>query len=392
MPYCSPGIFASVIIILPMLSSFSFQGLFFLIISFCLASVAHSQPNAGTDRNAVSHTLVDKGKIVGKVLDAVSGEPLIGVTVKIEGTRVGAKTNLDGLYTLAIEPGQYTLTVSRLGYEKKRIEGANISSGESKKIDILLKQQAVSGEEVIVSAKIVTESQTAQLLERKRAATMNDVLGAEQIRRAPDATSADAIKRMPGVTISGNKYINIRGASERYNNALLNGAALTSTDPDKKAFSFDLLPSNLLDNAIVTKTFTPDLPGNFSGGLVQLNTINFPDKFASKISFASAYAPNVTRESFTTYTTGSKDWLGYDDGTRALPSSVPLYSLLDTSINDARRREIGRSFSNAWGTNSILALPTANFSASLGDAFPIFDNEFGYVASLSYKNQEMTYR
>jgi hypothetical protein len=320
------------------------------------------------------------------VLDAESGDPLIGVTILVEGTRLGAKTNSDGKFAVALEPGKYTLTINVLGYEQKRITDAVVKAGDVRHIDITLKPAALASEEVTVTSKLSTETQTAQLLERKKAATMNDVIGAEQIRRAPDATSADAVKRMPGVTITGNKFVNIRGTSERYNNAMLNGATLTSTEPDKKAFSFDLLPSNLLDNAIVTKTFTPDLPANFSGGLVQLNTVNFPDKFSARLSIGGSDAVGTTRQGFWTSETGGSDWIAHDDGTRALPSDVPSASLLNVSVSDSQRTTIARSFANTWAPKRSLAGFNGNIAASIGDEFPIFDNDFGYIASITYKN------
>lgn len=327
-----------------------------------------------------------KGKIIGSISDATTGEKLIGVTVAIPEMKTGGKSGLSGNYTIQVVPGTYKLRVSYLGYKTKEIEGVEVKANESKKVDVTLETAAIKGEEVVVTSKIATETQTAQLLERKKSATMNDVLGAEQIRRTPDATSGDAIKRIPGVSVMDNKFVSIRGTNERYNNTLINGSAITSTEPDKKAFSFDILPSNLIDNTIVSKTFTPDLPATFSGGLVQINTINFPESFSSRIAVSASVKGNTTGKTFTNYAGGRSDYLGYDDGTRSLPSGFPTFNLNDTGITSKQLQDYGRMFKNNWKLLSTIAPVNSNFSLSVGDAMQVFDNEFGYIATFSYRN------
>ncbi|MEP7235104.1 MAG: TonB-dependent receptor plug domain-containing protein, partial [Ignavibacteriota bacterium] len=240
---------------------------------------------------------------------------------------------------------------------------------------------------IVVSGKLETETQAAQLLARKNSSTMSDFVSGEQIRRSPDATSGDALKRVSGVSIVDNKFVEIRGTSERYNNATLNGSALASTEPDKKAFSFDLLPANLIDNTVVAKTFTPDLPANFSGGLVQVNTVNFPDKFNARLSVSGAYNTASTGKSFLSYQTGGGDWLGSDDGTRALPSDFPATNVINSpATTPAQIQSYGLLFKNNWAPRTINAAPNSSVSFSAGDNLTIWDNDFGYIASLSYRN------
>lgn len=324
-------------------------------------------------------------KVTGTISDAKTGERLIGAVIAVEGTKKGAKTNLNGEFSLQVEAGTYNLKVSYLGYKKKILENAQLDPGETNHIDILLESSTLQGEDVVVTTKIASETQTAQLMDRKRAATMNDAISAEQIRRSPDATSGDAIKRISGVTIVDNKFVEIRGTSERYNNAVLNHSALASTEPDKKSFSFDLLPSNLIDNTVVSKTFTPDLPANFAGGLVQVNTVNFPDKFSAKVSLSGGYNTSTTGAAFTSYQTGGSDWLGFDDGTRALPSGFPTTSISDASISPQDIQKYGLLFKNNWAPKIKSAGINKSFAFSIGDQFTIADNDFGYIGSLSYK-------
>jgi hypothetical protein len=327
-------------------------------------------------------------QLTGIVVDAKTGERLTGVSVSVEGTKKGAKTNVNGQFTLRVDPGSYSFKVSYIGYQTKLISNTDLRAGETRTMEIALEQKHVEGQEVVVTSKMESETQTAQLLARKKAATMNDVLGAEQIKRSPDATSGDAIKRISGVTIADNKFVQIRGTSERYNNALLNGTALTSTEPDKKAFSFDLLPANLIDNAIVSKTFTPDLPANFSGGLVQVNTINFPAAFNAKISIGSGFNSTTTGGDFITYQTGGGDWLGYDDGTRGMPAGFPTTNIRgDQAITTGKLTEYSKLFKNTWSPRTTTAGPSTNFSVSVGDAVQVFDeSELGYIGSFSYRS------
>jgi hypothetical protein len=328
----------------------------------------------------------DMAKVTGIISDSHTGDKLIGATIKVEGTKKGAKSNINGEFNLQVEPGSYTIKVSCIGYETKIFKNFEIRSNESKRIEIALNVEAISGEEIVVTSKIETETQAAQLLDRKNSSTMNDFISGEQIRRSPDATSSDALKRVSGVSIVDNKFVEIRGTSERYNNAILNGAALASTEPDKKSFSFDLLPANLIDNTIVSKTFTPDLPANFAGGLVRINTVNFPDKFNSKIAISGGYNTLTTGKAFTSYQSGGTDWLATDDGTRALPSGFPATTISDVKITPQQIQQYGLLFKNNWAPKSITGSPNSSFAFSAGDALTLFDNEFGYIASLSYKN------
>ncbi|HET9136069.1 MAG TPA: carboxypeptidase-like regulatory domain-containing protein, partial [Candidatus Kapabacteria bacterium] len=335
---------------------------------------------------SVSASAIPQSKFSGTVSDAKTGERLPGVVIKIEGTSKGAKTNLNGEFNISVDPGSYSLRITYLGYKPKIVENAELKSGQTNHVDIVLETEAIQGQEVVVTTKIETETQTAQLLARKSASQMNDFISAEQIRRSPDATSSDALKRVSGVSIVDNKFVEIRGTSERYNNAVLNGAALSSTEPDKKSFSFDLLPANLIDNTVVSKTFTPDLPANFAGGLVQVNTVNFPDKFNARIGLTGSFNNVTTGKGFTSYQTGSTDWLATDDGTRDLPSGFPTESISNTKYTPEDIQRFGLLFKNNWKTNTITAPTNLGFALSLGDALQIFDNEFGYIASLSYKS------
>ncbi|MFN5866587.1 MAG: TonB-dependent receptor plug domain-containing protein, partial [Candidatus Kapaibacterium sp.] len=161
------------------------------------------------------------------------------------------------------------------------------------------------------------------LTQTKNPAQVSDGVSEQEIKRQTDNDAGQVLKRVSGVTLVGDKFVYVRGINERYNNTTLNGASLASTENDKKAFAFDMFPAEFLQNASVVKSFTPDLPGNFAGGLVQLQTVDFPDGYAVRMSGGMGGTDNLTGQSnaFTTYTGGARDYLGFDDGTRAMPAT-----------------------------------------------------------------------
>ncbi len=316
------------------------------------------------------------GTIVGSVFDEATGDPLIGATVRIDGGVLGAPTDLDGHFTiLNVPPGTYGLRVSYVGYSSKLITDVEVASGGSARIDVTLSEETVEVQEVVVTARAIRSSEASILSMRKQSTSIGDGISAEMIKRAPDATSADALKRVVGVSIMDNKYVLVRGVSDRYNLTTLNGATMNSTDTesDKRSFSFDMIPSNLLDNTIVVKTATPDKPGDFTGGLVELRTMDFPDDPVVKLSLGSSFNTITTGRVIAASRGGSTDWLGMDDGTRSAPQEG-----LD-GFN------AWKDIPGDWSTKSVRAPVNQSLSLAYGDRHVARDWEIGYVAALSYK-------
>ena len=346
--------------------------------------------------------------ISGKVTDGSTGDIMRSVTVELltkekQSTKKGAYSDVTGKYTIKkVQQGVYSLRFRYVGYETKLIENVEVPTGKNVTVNVTLSPETKKAEEVVVTARANKESKEAILAQRKNSAQVSDGVGQEEIAKLPDGDAGQALKRVTGVTVVGDKFVYVRGVSERYNNTTLNGAALTSTEPDKKAFAFDMFPSEFLQSANVIKSFTPDMPGNFAGGLVQLNTIDFPQGFAFKVGLSSAYNDNVSLKSgaFQTYSGGATDWLASDDGTRALVSGMPSTSTeLDNLIrragnpeadNGAAAREwiaLGRSFnSGVWKQDAIAAPINTGTSISYSNLFDIADNDFGIIASANYSN------
>jgi hypothetical protein len=327
------------------------------------------------------------GQITGKVTDAAKGEALIGANAVIDGTQLGAAVDVDGNYLIKNVPtGAYSVRFSFVGYAAKVVNNIVIEAGKTAKIDVILKEEVIQGEEVVVEATAILHSENAVLQQQRKAATIGDAIAAEQIKRAPDATTGEALRRVTGVSIVDNKFVYIRGTSERYNNTLLNGAQLSSTEPDKKAYAFDTLPSNLLENTVISKSFTPDLPGNFSGGLVQINTIEFPEKLTIRLSATGAYNIASTTENFRTYEGSKWDAFGIDDGTRKLPSAVNGSKVISSNYSKSELQNIGRAFPNIWSVATQKAAPNSSYMLSLGSSASLFGRTLGYIGALSYRN------
>lgn len=342
------------------------------------------------------------GTITGKVIDAESGEVLRRATVMVVGTNMGAYSDVKGEFRLKdVAPGTYNLRFSYVGYMPKEVTGIVVKAGDVINLNITLEFESKLKDEIVVEARRVFDNEAAILAQRKNASQVSDGLSSEQMSKLPDSDAGQSLKRVSGVTLVNNKHIFVRGVSERYSNTTLNGAGLASTEPDKKSFSFDMFPSEFLQNVNVTKSFTPDLPGNFAGGLVQLNTVDFPNGRSFKISLSSNVNTNVTlkENKFISSTRSSTDWFAKDDGLRALPSNVPGSRLefndlqnrarnpFDTTGARSQYEAVSKSFNSDLykrEENTIGPFDNRSFGLSYTDLFKIGGDDLGVIANLTY--------
>lgn len=342
------------------------------------------------------------GRVVGKLVDAESGDPLIGANVLLEGTTLGASSDLDGAFIIMdVPPAAYTVVVMYVGYRETRVESVKVAPGQSVKLDLSVKPEVIESAAVVVEATLMKDTEASLLKKRQRATAVSDAISAEQISRAGSSSAADAMSRVTGASVVGGKYVYIRGLGERYSNTQLNGAELPSADPDKKAFQLDLFPAGMLENIVTIKTFTPDQPGNFSGGIVDVGTKTFPEKFS--LSFSSSVASNTQftgDAGFLTYQGGERDWLGMDDGTRALPADLSDPRLFIPPVNQARTNpELAANldrYSNAFkpvmAPGSKTGPVNRSFAFSIGNQAQLFKRPLGYLVSLNYSTDASFYR
>ena len=318
----------------------------------------------------------ETGTLSGKVWDEVTGEELVGANILLVGTSRGGNTDLNGQFSVrGIPVGTYDVRITYVGYATKLVRGLKIVAGDQQPLQITLRSEQVEAEEVVITAERLLSTESAVLSNRRKAVSIGDGLSAEQIKKAPDATSGDALKRVTGLTVVDNKFVFVRGVTDRYNGTMLNGVPVTSTDTDvdRKSFSFDMIPANLLENTVVVKTATPDMPGDFSGGMVQMNTIDFPSERIIRLGLSSSYNSITSTQGFLESSGGTRDWLGMDDGGRAFPSG---------SLSSA---QLAQQLPNTWASRLDRAPLNGAINLAFGDHLEIGEtDEAGIVAALTY--------
>lgn len=336
-----------------------------------------------------NNTYSQSGSITGKIVDASTGESIIGANVLVDKSTFGAATDLDGNYTIkGIPAGKVDLVVSFISYTKTTIKEINIEAGKTQTINISLKSEAIDiGGEVLVVGEVTNQYEAALLNQRKKSVQISDGISAEQIKRSTDGTTAETLRRVPGLTLMNNKYIFVRGVSERYNGALLNNSPLASSEPDKKDFAFDLIPSNLIENTVVVKSFTPDEPGDFAGGLVKINTVEFPSNTIFSFSYSTSYVDKVTSKNITMYEGSSTDYLGFDNGFRDLPEGFPdPVTYAGYASTDSAVQYWSTKVNDKWKPLNKKAFLDQSFGITYGDRFNILENDFGIIGSFTYKS------
>lgn len=343
--------------------------------------------------------------IRGQITDAKSGETLIGVNVIITGTTNGTATDLDGNYTIdGLEPGTYSITITYISYTQQIINDIELKAGESRVINVLLATAENELQEVIIQARQVDNTANAILSIQKKSINVQDGISAQEIARYGSSDAAESMKKVTGASLVDGKYIYVRGLGDRYTTSQLNGQLLPSTDPYKNSPPMDIIPSGMLDNIITSKTFSPDLPGSFTGGNVNITTKSFPDDFVMNLSMGVGYNDQSTfNDKFLTLNRGNTDWLGYDDGTRELPAILAdenVNSLLTKGFYISARKDAElagildsttKSLSTVMTPRSMTAPLDHSIGFSLGNRNNVFGKPLGYFIGVNFKRDFRSY-
>lgn len=337
------------------------------------------------------------GTLTGVVVDAESGETLIGVNVLIQGTLTGTSTDLDGRYQLShLEPGLYNVVFSYIGFQTMTVQNVEITAGTSTRLDVSLAAEAIGLDEVVIEAAAVRNAEAALLKDRQKAAAVSDAISAEAIGRSGSSTASDAMQKVTGASVVGGKYVYVRGLGDRYMNTQLNGAALPSADPDRNSVPFDLFPSGLLDNIITTKTFTPDQPGNFTGGSVNIATKSYPEAFSLSLSSSAGYNSQVGLGGEYLALAQGNTFLGtrtlqmpalLEAGTR-IPAINEVYTNKEKA---AQLDQMTRAFGASMAPTAVAAPVNQGYSLSVGNQMPLLGRPFGFVGSLTFSRNVSAY-
>jgi TonB dependent receptor/Carboxypeptidase regulatory-like domain/TonB-dependent Receptor Plug Domain len=324
-----------------------------------------------------------KGVVWGTVSDTKFNEAIVEAQVQVQGQKQKTFADVNGRYRLELAPGTYSIRVSFELHRPSRVE-VIVKAGELSRVDFQLVPDESSVQEVVIEEEADHASAEGQTLERKRSSAVGDGVGRAEIARTPDKNAAEAAQRVVGATIVGGRFVYVRGLGERYTNALLNGAPLPSTEPDRNTVPLDLFPSLVLDNLTITKQFLPDMPADFAGGSVRINTRDFPKQPLLQLSLTGAYNTQSTFQKRPGYQGSSTDWLGFDSGQRGLPSSIPQRRL-DSQASLEDRVAYGHRINTPLITFKKATPP--NFGATLvaGNSYKLGQNaKLGAIAALSY--------
>jgi outer membrane receptor for ferrienterochelin and colicin len=328
------------------------------------------------------------GQIAGRVLDAATGRPVASARVAVQGLQLAANSGVDGRYAIAGVPaGARGVTVSALGYATKTVTGVQVPAGGSAPLDLALSAATLLLESVTVTAQAERGSVTQALDEQRTAVGVVNALSAEQIARSPDGDAAQAIRRVSGVTVQDGRYVVVRGLSERYTTASLNGARLPSPEPERRVVPLDLFPAGLLETVSTFKTFTPNLSGDFSGALVNIRTRSFPAEPFLTFSSGLGYAPGVAGQDMLLPPLERVDWTGFGSG-RGLPVEIARFGdFQGRSITSPEYNQMVNSLRGVWLPEQQQGGMNGSASLSMGGTRPVFGREAGYVGSFSYSRE-----
>ncbi len=322
--------------------------------------------------------------IKGIVSDKVTKETLVGATVLIQGTTIGSTTDLDGNYIItSMAPGSYNLVISYISYKTQIIEKVKVVKDVVLDLNIDLEGNSVALEGVVISAKSKAGgSEISMLSSMKMSNLVVSGISSQQINRSQDRDASEVIRRVPGITIMDDRFVMVRGLSQRYNTVWLNNAGTPSSEPDVRAFSFDVIPSSMLENIMVFKSPAPELPADFSGAAIKIFTKNNADKNSLSVSYSTSYRPGVTFNDFSQYKMSKYEWLGFDDGSRALPSDFPDH--LNQVKDKAEIQRLGQELNKVWTPALTTALPDQRFQMGITRRFLAGKVSVGTINSFNY--------
>lgn len=350
--------------------------------------VAAQAPVRAFDGADSAHA-VRTGRVVGRVADEETGAGLVGAQVVVQGLGLGTLTGEDGRFILAAVPaGTHVFSVSMLGYADGSTPVA-VRAGQTTVVSIELKSEIIEIQALTVEGERREGSRVALQRERRESALVTDAIGQEQIARSPDGDAAAVASRAPGVSVVGGKYVYVRGLGERYGSATLNGAALASPEPDRKAVPLDMIPASFLESVVTAKTYSPEMPGDYAGGLVQLRTRSSPGSGLFRLSASTGFDTRTSLEPGLGYAGGDLDLLGFDDGTRALPDAVPRDARLRPSeLAPADLEQIGEAFGGSWQPRSVDMPVNRSLGLALGDEYLLGRDErpLSFLLSASWAN------
>lgn len=332
--------------------------------------------------------LFAQGTIRGVVVDGDNQEALIGAVIQVEGTSIAALTDIDGAYSIQVPAGTYTVNHTYVGYQAKGVSDVVVEDGDVISLDIVSLGTGAEAIDAVVITYSVQKNTEAGLLNYQRESTkILDAVSAQSIAKTGDGNVAAVVKRVPGVTIEGGKYVYVRGLGDRYSKSILNGMEIPGLDPERNTVQMDIFPSNIIDNIVVYKTFSPDLPGDFTGGMVDVSTKDFPLEKEFKISSSLGFNTETTfQDDYLLYESNFSDAFGLGKSDREIP--IPLdYDFAEDQGISQRDFENVQAFNNRAQPVATDNFFNTNLALSYGNQYDVGESStFGFIGAISHTN------
>lgn len=328
------------------------------------------------------------GKISGTVSDGELNDILPFANVLIKNTTKGATTDFEGDFELILEPGTYDLVFSFVGYQTKEITEVIVKEDDNTLVNVTLNAAAGNLDEVIVTTTARRNTEQSVLRMQKNSNVLMDAISIETMKRSGASNIASAVKTVPGVSIQDGKYVFVRGLGDRYTKSVLNGMDIPGLDPDKNTIQMNIFPTSILENVNVSKSASADLQADFTGGVVDIITRDFPSREEFTVSFSGEFNPDMHfQNNYLNYSGSNTDFLGFDDGTRDLPIDPNIDIPNPASPNNELLAPITRSFNPILATERNTSPMNFSLGLSYGNQWNVKDNKLGFIASLDYKNK-----
>ena len=347
----------------------------------------------------INGIVIDKNSketLIGAVVTAVESD---GKTVENIGSSnaVKATTDINGAFHLdgLRKDKTYTLYIKYVGYKTLKIDGLGGYDANQKKIALVPDEQQLK--EVTVTAVERHNTDVAMLQVAKNSPVIVSNVSAQEISRTQDTNAGEVIRRVPGVSLIDDKFVMVRGLSQRYNNVWVNGGAVPSSEADSRAFSFDIIPSSQIDNLTIVKSPTAEYPADYSGGFIIVNTKEIPTENSFNISVGSNWNTSTAFKDFS-YSKGSgTDFLGFDNGLRSLNGGInaalkPQLDANGNTVGDYATSLLGNGLNNDWMVKSKKPWGDLKLAASLNHCWMLGGRTLGLLAALNYTNEYRTYK
>lgn len=328
------------------------------------------------------------GVLTGVVVDGETGETLVGVEVRLAGTRFGATTDENGRFNLQnLSPGYYDVTFSYISYQPVTVEKVRLDDGKETKIQTPLMPEGVKLEAVEVRATMRAASDAALIQLQRNEIHVSDGFSGDMIlNQTPDFQVSTVLRRMPGLALLDDRLIVMRGLPERYNLTTLNGALLPVTDVERSAFDFSVIPSNLLSGVRLLKSASPEMISEFSGGVIQLNTVDMPEQNTFRVSVQGLYNSKASFRR-TYFAPTDRRIGGVFPAPHPFPRDLPAPDAVNAAPETSEERlNFARSLPRAIHTDTAMTPVGQNVNLTLQRRGTLFGQEAGFTFFANYLN------